>query len=305
MCWAIGGILGSVMADRIGRKKMLIVSVAGYCAFTAFTALSTSVTMLIVLRFLTGMFLGSEWGTGAALITETWPASARAKALGFMQSGYGFGFLLAALVWLVLQPYGGPQGWRGMFVIGMVPAALLVYIRGRVPESQLWLEATRDRGSPNVRNTSKRTQNFAMRGNGRMLKNAFALLVIAIVSVCVFYGISALIGTHIGAIAARQGLARASWASISAVVYNIGSICGYIAGGFLADAIGRKPYMYGMFIGAILSGGLVYLAPQSLAGALASVFVLGAFTLGVFFWMPIYLPELFPTKIRATAWHHL
>jgi predicted MFS family arabinose efflux permease len=116
-----------------------------------------------------------------------------------------------------------------------------------------------------------------LRGNSRILKNAFALLVIAIVSVCVFYGISALIGPHIGAIAARQGLVRASWASISAVVHNAGSICGYIAGGFLADAIGRKPYMCGMFVGAILSGGLVYVAPQSLAGALASVFVLGAF----------------------------
>jgi MFS family permease len=219
-----------------------------------------------------------------------------------MQSGYGFGFLLAALVWLVLQPFGGPEGWRWMFVIGVLPAFLLVYIRRRVPESQLWLEATRDGAVPNARNTSRRAQYFAMsRENGQMLKNALALLVIAIVSVSVFYGISALIGPHIGAIAAKQGLARASWASISAVVYNVGSICGYIAGGFLADAVGRKPYMYGMFVGAILSGGLVYLAPQSLCGALVSVFVLGAFTLGVFSWMPIYLPELFPTKIRTTA----
>jgi MFS family permease len=302
MGWAIGGIIGSVMADRIGRKKMLIITVSGYCTLTALTALSNSVTMLIVLRFLTGMFLGSEWSAGAALVSETWPASARAKALGIMQSGYGFGFLLAAVVWLVLQPFVGPEGWRWMFIAGVLPAFLLIYIRRSVPESQLWLEATRDDAVPNERRTSKQTQHFSMsRGNARMLTNAFALLMMAIVSVAVFYGISALIGPYIGGIASQRGLARASWASISAIVYNGGSICGYIAGGFLADAIGRKPYMYVMFVGAILSGVLVYLAPQSPPGALASIFVLGAFTLGVFSWMPIYLPELFPTKIRSTA----
>ena len=302
MGWAIGGTIGSVMADHIGRKKMLIISVADYCVFTAFTAFSHSVMMLIVLRFLTGMFLGSEWSTGAALVSETWPASARAKALGIMQSGYGFGFFLAAVVWLVLQPFGGPEGWRWMFVIGVLPAFLLIYIRRRVPESQLWLKAAHEHEVQNEAKTSSQREHFSMlRGNGRMLKTAFAVLLMAIVTVAVFYGISALIGPYIGGIAAKQGLARASWASISAIVYNGGSICGYIAGGFLADAIGRKPYMYVMFVGAILSGLLVYLAPQSLPGALASVFVLGAFTLGVFSWMPIYLPELFPTIIRSTA----
>ena len=102
--WAIGGMVGSIMADVVGRKKMLMISIAGYCAFTGLTAISSSMTMLIALRFLTGMFLGTEWSTGTALVAETWPASARAKALGVMQSGYGFGFLLAAILWLLIQP---------------------------------------------------------------------------------------------------------------------------------------------------------------------------------------------------------
>ena len=92
-----------------------------------------------------------------------------------------------------------------------------------------------------------------------------------------------------------------SWASTSALTYNGGAILGYIAAGFLADAIGRKPYMYLMFIGAILSGLVAYLAAQTLSMALASVFVLGVFTLGIFSWMPIYLPELLQTRIRSTA----
>jgi MFS family permease len=109
MGWALGGTVGSIMADYVGRKKMLMISIVGYCALTAFTALSQSVMMLIALRFLTGMFLGTEWSTGTALVAETWPASARAKALGFMQSGYGFGFFLAAGLWLLFNPTRGPK----------------------------------------------------------------------------------------------------------------------------------------------------------------------------------------------------
>jgi MFS family permease len=299
--WAIGGTVGSVMADFAGRKKMLIVSIAGYCAFTALTALSSSMMMLIALRFLTGMFLGSEWSTGTVLVAETWPASARAKALGIMQSGYGFGFLLAAGLWLLIQPYGGPDGWRWMFAVGVLPAFLLIYIRRNAPESQLWLEAV-SHIQESAHGKRKQELSFvALFENRRALTSALAVLAIAAVTVSVFYAISALIGPHIGAIAAQQGLTAGSWASVSALVYNVGAILGYIAAGFLADAIGRKPYMWLMFIGAILSGLLAYLAPQTLSMALASVFVLGVFTLGVFSWMPIYLPELFPTRIRSTA----
>ncbi len=294
--WAIGGTIGSVMADFVGRKKMLIVSIAGYCAFTALAAFSNSMTMLIASRFLTGMFLGSEWSTGTALVAETWPTSARAKALGIMQSGYGFGFLLAAGLWLLIQPYGGPDGWRWMFAIGVLPAFLLVYIRRSAPESQLWLEAV-SHHQESSQNSDKRKQKLSFVG----LVENLAVLAIAVVTVSVFYAIAALIGPHIGAMAAQQGLMAQSWASISALVYNGGAILSYIAAGFLADAIGRKPYMYLMFIGAILSGLFAYLAPRTLSMALASVFVLGVFTLGVFSWMPIYLPELFQTRVRSTA----
>jgi MFS family permease len=293
--WAIGGTVGSVMADFVGRKKMLMISIAGYCAFTALTAFSGSMTMLIVLRFLTGMFLGAEWSTGTVLVAETWPASARAKALGIMQSGYGFGFLLATGLWLLVRPCGGAEGWRWMFTVGVVPGLLLIYIRTKAPESQLWLEAV-------SRDQEKQKLSFvALFENRRVVTSAFAVLVIAAVTVSVFYGISAFIGPYIGAMAVQQGLMAESWASIGILVYNAGAIVGYIAAGFLADAIGRKPYMRAMFIGAILSGLFAHLAAQTLSMALASVFILGVFTLGIFSWMPIYLPELFQTRIRSTA----
>jgi MFS family permease len=302
MGWAVGGTIGSILADYIGRRKMLMISIGGYCAFTALTALSHSLTALIAFRFLTGMFLGSEWSTGTALVAETWPASARAKALGIMQSGYGFGFFLAAGLWLFIQPYGGADAWRWMFLIGVLPAFFLIYIRREVAESKLWLEAVHSSAASNEANhTKRRFSLLEMFDDRRVLTRSLAALVIATVTVSVFYGISALTGPYIGAIAAKQGLTSISWATISALVYNGGAIIGYVAAGFIADAIGRKPYMLLMFLGSIASGLLMYLAPQSLVIALCCVFVLGVFTLGVFSWMPIYLPELFQTRIRSTA----
>lgn len=297
MGWAVGGVIGSVMADYVGRKRMLMISIAGYCAFSALTAVSHTLTTLIALRFLTGLFLGSEWSTGTALVAETWPASARAKALGIMQSGYGFGFFLAAALWLFIQPLG-PDAWRWMFLIGVLPALALIYIRRGVAESKLWEEAVADRHSALKKRSFTLVELF---DDPNARRCASATLVMAAVTVSVFYAISALTGPFVGSIAAEKGLNAASWASISALIYNAGAIIGYIAAGFIADSIGRKPYMFIMFGGGVLSGALMYAVPHSLAPVLTAVFILGIFTLGVFSWMPIYLPELFATRIRATA----
>ena len=301
--WALGGTIGSVMADYVGRKKMLMISILGYCAFTALTAFSQSITTLIVLRFLTGMFLGTEWSTGTALVAETWPTSARAKALGVMQSGYGAGFFLAAALWLVIQPIGGPDGWRCMFIFGVLPAVALLYIRRKVPESKLWLEAVahEQEDARSHKGAGRKFTVLRVIEEKGAIARIGAVLIIASVTVSVFYGITALTGPHIGAIAAKQGLVASKWASISALVYNGGSILGYVSAGFISDAIGRKPYMYISFCGAIMSGMLMYFCPPILSAELCCVLVLGIFTLGVFSWMPIYLPELFHTSVRATA----
>lgn len=295
--WAVGGVIGSIMADYVGRKRMLMISIAGYCAFTALTAMSNTLAMLFALRFLTGLFLGSEWSTGTALVAETWPASARAKALGIMQSGYGFGFFLAALLWLFIQPLGA-DAWRWMFAIGVLPALALIYMRRGVGESKLWEKAVADSKNSNKGRTFTLAE---LLGDRTARRNALATLVMAAVTVSVFYAISALTGPFIGGIAASEGRSAASWASISALVYNGGAIAGYISAGFIADVVGRKRYMAFTFCGAIASGLLMYVTSHALAPVLVAVFVLGFFTLGVFSWMPIYLPELFETRIRATA----
>lgn len=307
--WAIGGVIGSVFADYVGRKRMLVISIAGYSAFTALTALSPNVYWLIALRFVTGLFLGSEWSTGTAMIAETWQRSARAKALGIMQSGFGFGFLLASGMWFVLQPQLGPEGWRWMFVFGVLPALLLMYIRKELPESQRWLDAvnkhkwtTTEQSPDRPVAASKRPFTLAQVLTDPVARSRiWKTLILTAITVAVFYGTSALIAPYVGSIAAKDGLDPKYWAGVTAIIYNVGAIVGYIAAGFIADAIGRKPYMMMMFAGGALAGPIMFWAPLELTTALFAAAVLGFFTLGAFSWMPIYLPELFATSVRSTA----
>jgi len=296
--WAIGGIIGSIIADYVGRKRMLLIAIAGYCIFTAFTALSHSLGMLIALRFVTGLFLGTEWSTGTTLVAETWPVSARAKALGVMQSGYGFGFFLAALLWLFVQPAFGPESWRLMFIMGVLPAIALIYLRNSLPESKLWEDAV---AKVSQSGRSRKFTLLEVFQNPQERKYVLASLVLATVTVAVFYAISALIGPFVAGIASSQGLVGTKWASISILIYNAGAILSYISAGFIADKYGRKPYMAFIFAASIVSGLLIFLMPPNLSIVLVCIFILGWFTLGVFSWMPIYLPELFSTSVRSTA----
>lgn len=297
--WSVGGLVGSIAADYVGRKMMLMIAIGGYCLFTGFTALSHSITALIVLRFLTGMFLGTEWSTGTALVAETWPRHARAKALGIMQSGFGFGFLLAAGLWLVVQPLAGADAWRWMFVIGVLPAVLLIYIRRGLPESEVWVKAMKEieHKKDNARKFTL-VEVFSDRvTRGRVIGS----LILSSVTVAVFYSVNALIGPYVAGLAAKQGMNGPQWASYGVMVYNIGAICAYLPAGWIADGLGRKPYMALSFVAAIGSGLFVYLMSDSMTVTLVAIFFLGAFTLGVFSWLPIYLPELFATHIRSSA----
>jgi len=144
--WGIGSLLGGTLADYVGRKRMMILSVFFYGLFSGITALSTTYIMLVVLRFITGLALGSEWSTGVAMVAETWPDRARPKGAGLLQSGFGWGTLLASFVCWALSRANplGPQTRRLMFVIGAIPAFFTLYIRRAINESERWLKAIRE-----------------------------------------------------------------------------------------------------------------------------------------------------------------
>src|SRR5258706_13529030 len=145
--WGIGGLAGGILADYFGRKRMMMLSILFYALLTGLTALSTSLTMLIAMRFLTGLAIGAEWSTGIALVAESWPDRGRPKGLGLLQSGFGAGSVLAAIIWLVLSQTRplGDDTWRLIFLVGALPAFCVFYLMRALEESECWLCAVRER----------------------------------------------------------------------------------------------------------------------------------------------------------------
>src|SRR6266550_888538 len=133
----IGGVAFGFLADRVGRKRALMLSILTYSICSFASGLSTSVLMLAVFRFILGLGMGGEWNTGATLVAETWPNELRAKAIALVQSSWAIGFALAALVAGIVLRYAN---WRAVFFIGILPAAITLWIQNRVPESEMWKE---------------------------------------------------------------------------------------------------------------------------------------------------------------------
>src|SRR5438067_1788485 len=135
---AVGGVIFGVVADRLGRKRALMGAVLIYSIFTAACGLSQTVLQLAIFRILLGFGMGGEWATGAALVSESFPAKHRGKALAFVQSAWAIGYGLAALVNLVVMPR---WGWRGVFFVGVFPALFTLWIQRRVEEPPMWKSA--------------------------------------------------------------------------------------------------------------------------------------------------------------------
>src|SRR5258708_28158719 len=142
----IGGVAFGFIADRVGRKRALMLSILTYSVCSFASGLSTSVLMLAIFRFILGLGTGGEWNTGATLVAETWPTELRAKAIAMVQSSWAIGYALAALVaGIVLNPALWPNrelweqyNWRAVFLVGVLPALIVLWIRKDVPESEMW-----------------------------------------------------------------------------------------------------------------------------------------------------------------------
>src|SRR5689334_22031870 len=133
----IGGVAFGFIADRLGRKRALMLSILTYSLCSFASGLSTSILMLAVFRFILGLGMGGEWNTGATLVAETWPTELRAKAISIVQSSWAIGYALAALVTGIVLHYAD---WRMAFFVGILPAAITLWIQSRVPESEMWQE---------------------------------------------------------------------------------------------------------------------------------------------------------------------
>ncbi len=308
--WAVGGVIAGVLTDYIGRRRMLMLSVLWYAAFTGLTALSGGYWALLAFRFLVGLGLGAEWGPGAAIVAELWPPASRGRAAATLHAAHGFGFLLALSAWLLIEPRG-PGSWRWMFVVGVAPAFLLLYVRRAVQEPELWVAADARRREARARivtGTGSTADREAVRFtlaqtlSRRELRQRVGLLfVMSLASVVGWWSASKWIPLHAVEIAAAAGEPIARWKSAAELAFVVGSIAGYLAFGVLADRYGRKPSTGLYFLGALGVSWWFFLGVRGWYPLLAGAAANGFFASGQFAWMTAYLPELFPTRVRGSA----
>jgi MFS family permease len=309
--WGAGGLLGGILADYIGRKRSMTLTIFAYSALTGLSALSWNWWSFALFRFLVGLAIGSEWATGASITAELWPDHARGKGGAFLQSGYPIGSILASAVWVAIGTLG-PNAWRYMYLVGVLPALVAFWIRRNIPESPRWERSNQQRRAARDR----KRQGAVLQGEDAAivrftLVDMFAdpavrsrLLLTFIMSLSVtigYWGVSSFVPSYVGSVATIAGLAAQRWVGLAGLVQNIGALIGFVSFGFLADAFGRKPTTFLYYLISLALTPIVYLWVQDIHLLLLAFAVYGFFVQGVFSWTAIWLPELFPTRMRATA----
>ncbi len=249
--WATGGVIGGIVADYIGRKRTMMLAILAYSLTTGLSAIAWNWQSFAILRFLVGVGIGSEWATGASIVSELWPDHARGKGGGLLQSGAGIGSFIAAAVWLVIGGLG-PHSWRLMYLVGILPALLVLWIWRGMPESARWEEADQRRRAARDMHRSGAvldgeaaaltrftvTDMFLDRSVRGRLIAAFLMMFSVTFG---FWGVATFIPTYVGTVAAKAGMSAAYYSAIAGLVGTAASIFGFVGLGFLADGIGRKP----------------------------------------------------------------
>jgi MFS family permease len=288
--WALGGVLFGVLADRMGRTRTLIATILIYAVFTGLAALSQTWWQLAAYRFLTALGIGGEWAAGAALVAEVWPEERRARAAGILQSAWAAGFLIAAAVTLLMKH----AGWRPVFVVGIAPAAVALLVRLRVREPERWV---RSRGAASAARIGELF-------SGALRRGTWVGSALAFVAVFGLWGATNWTPTLVRALPDVQSLDAAGQTtrvSIATMMLNAGALAGYLCFGPLAERFGRRPAFALMCAGSLVMLPVTFLAPSSYGHVIALLPVLGFFNNGIFSGFTIYLPELYPTRLRATG----
>ncbi|MDQ0693178.1 MFS transporter [Arthrobacter sp. W4I7] len=285
---AVGGVIFGALADRFGRVRVLTWVILGYSLFTALTATSQDGAQFLIWRVLEGLTFGGEWAVGAALVAEYARPENRGRALAFVQSCYAIGWAVSTTAYLVLFSLAPPEvAWRYLFLVGILPALVALYIR-KTTRDVVQIPAVK------VDNKGKVRALFAA---GQVKKTVFATLLgvgVQGIYYSVFVFLPLFLKDERGLTVV--GTAGYTWTAI------VGSFVGYIASGFLHDALGRRLTFLLFFLGSVASICLFVLTP--LAGpevGLVIIFILGFFASGQAGGTGSYLAELFPTNIRATG----
>ena len=297
----IGGVAFGFIADRLGRKRALMLSILTYSVCSFASGLATSVLMLAVFRFILGLGMGGEWNTGATLVAETWPTELRAKAISIVQSSWALGYALAALAVGIVLHYAD---WRMAFFVGILPALVVLWIRRGVPESEMWLERHGKSGDMIGRNFfgAGPQTGFAGLFKPPYARHTLALLFMNFFGMFAWWGLFTWIPPYLSLPVEQggRGFGIMGTTTLLIVLNLVGMFPGYASFGWVADWLGRrKSFLLYTFMAALI------VPIYALARAPWAVMVLGTvlafFGTGFFSGSGIIGSEIFPTAVRARA----
>jgi len=285
----VGATASGWLADRIGRKTPLMISILWYSICNFIAGFSPTFAFLFFFRALLGIGMGAEWPAGASLAMESWPMRSRGFMSGVLQGSWGLGFCLSAVVYGLFYDY---IGWRGMLWLGLLPALSVIWVRKYVKEPEVWLENRRKQRESGKEVTAPLFAIFKR----KVLWNTLTACWWMAASMCTYYSIWALFAAHLqkdlGLPPLMTGLPLA--------VANIVGFLGMAFWGYSGDRIGRRWSMIiPAFIGIFITP--TYLLTTDPTWILLGFLLQGLFAGAMYSQMPSFLTERFPTEIRATA----
>lgn len=297
---AIGGIIFGILSDRYGRKSVLQWTIITYSIGTFLSGFASNIYLLLIFRIITGLGVGGEWGTGQTYIGETFPPKVRGRYGAFMQTGAPVGIALASIIGGYISPV---IGWRLCFFISILPALLVIFIRKRLPESDMWIKRKKivDEGKLSAEAASlESSSRFKMLFSDAYRKVFILSLILAIFDMSAYWFTYSWMP---GYLHEQRQFSMAKSAAFM-LVTQLGGFLGYASFGFVADRFGRRPaytiYSFIMAIGLVMVTILwdkIIIYPGLI---LVCMFLVG-FGTGMFGGYGPLFSELFPTKIRSTA----
>jgi len=305
--WSIGGFGFGMVADYIGRVRTLALSILIYSVFTGLQGLAHSPVDLAIYRFFAGVGTGAEIIVGIPLVAEAFAEIHRAKILGIMMTGGAMGSIIGGQVYALI----GGFGWRYVFFAGIAPALLLLLIRRGMVEPEHF-QAVRERRrvlTAQARTATAEDREFLrfvplQLFNKELRFNTLVGLLFALGTLLAIWTTVIWLPTIQSLMLEKEGIKGAAAAPIigrNMMLWGIGGIFGYACFGFIADLIGRRPTVAFYNIGTLVLGLTLFLAINTMAPYPYLLLIYGFFVLGVFSGHAVYIPELFPTHVRATA----
>jgi len=287
---ASGGFFFGWLGDRIGRTRALTLTILTYTVLTGLGGFSTTVYHLAASRFLAAVGMGGEWSLGVALVMELWPASARPLLAGVIGAVGNVGYLLVALTSLGINTVSGHgTSWRPLMFLGTAPAFLVFLIRLWVPESSRWEEAVAH-AEP-----AKPWEPLTSPTRGRCI---LATLLTGVALLATWGAVQWIPLWSVG-LAGPEARNAKEYTQISLAV---GACVGTLAAALVSGKFGRRPTYFVLCLVSLLATQWLFRTPQTYGPTfLIGVFFAGLTTAAFYGWAPLYLPELFPTRIRATA----